>query len=95
MSHGSNVVTTAVTVDTTTQGGEVLVAGRTLRRSVIVQNLSATVDVYVGAGGASGVTTTNGLKVAAGASLDFGDFSGPLYGVVAASSADVRVMEVY
>lgn len=89
----SNIATSAVTVDTATQGGEVLVDGTTTRNGVTLQNLSATVDVYVGAGGAAGVQTTTGLKLAAGATMTFTDYIGPLYGVVAAGSADVRVAE--
>lgn len=92
---GGDLTHAAVTVDATATGGEQIVAGRAVRKSLIVQNLSTTVDVFVGEPGASGVTTANGIKIGPGQSLEFTDYSGPLSGVVASGSADVRYMEVH
>jgi hypothetical protein len=63
------------------------------RESLLIQNTSSSVDVYVGPGYV--ITTSNGIKLAAGASMVFNEYTGAVYGVVASGSADVRYWEVY
>ncbi len=91
------LISGTVTVDTTATGGEVIVNGRSTRSSVVIQNTSTTVDVFVGGltANGGGLTTANGLKIAAGQSLSFTDLNGSLYGIVASGSADVRYLEVF
>lgn len=55
--------------------------------TTLIQNKHTTA-IYVGG---PDVSTTNGIEIAAGASLSF-DGAG-LYGIVAAATADVRVLE--
>jgi hypothetical protein len=61
------------------------------RRKMIIQNLSNTVDIYIGA---TGVTNSSGLLVArrSSISLEIGQ-AVVLYGITAAGSANVRVFE--
>lgn len=82
VNHGAKSVTTTATA---------ILAGRSARESLLVQNLGS-VDVYVGG---STVTTATGIKVAANESLSFDEFVGTLYGIVAAGACDVRFFEVY
>jgi len=63
------------------------------RRSLIFQNASSTVDIYIGG---SNVTTSNGYLLEAGSVSPAFD-SGPRqkwYGVTASGSADVRTVEI-
>jgi hypothetical protein len=69
-----------------------LVDGTPSRRNLIVQNVHASQDLYVGG---AGVATSTGLKVIAGASVGFDDFNGPLYGIASGAATDVRVIEIY
>ena len=57
---------------------------------IIVNNSSQT--VYLGT---SGVTTVNGLPLEAGASYENQLWTGAMYGIVAAGTADVRVEDFY
>lgn len=94
MSIAAAVATGAITADTSAAGGELLVAARTLRKGLIVQNRSTTDSVYVGA--KTVVTTANGLEIPVGQSMPFSDFSGELYVVVAVGkSCDVRYLEAF
>lgn len=68
-----------------------IVLGRSSREALLVQNLG-TADLYVGG---STVTTANGVKVAAGSAMGFSDFNGPLYGISASGTLDVRYLESY
>jgi hypothetical protein len=89
-----NNVCAQVTSAAATIGGTaaVVAAARQSRRNLIVQNLHASQDLYVGP---SGVTTSSGVKVAAGQSVGFVDFNGTLYGIASGAGTDVRVLEIY
>lgn len=69
-----------------------IVAANGKRRSVVIQNVHATQVLYLGDD--TSVTTANGLKVVAGASVNFVDFTGPLYGIASGAGTDVRYFEV-
>lgn len=72
----------------------VVVADRKASRtSVIVYNNHASQILYLGT--TSGVTTSTGLPVAAGASRVFDDYNGVLYGIASGATTDVRVFEVF
>lgn len=88
----SGVLTSnAVAVDDT---ATLVVAAKTLRKSVIVRNVAGSDTVYV-AGSDTAATDTAGFPVAAGEALTFEDYSGPLYAACAAGmTADVRFVEV-
>lgn len=58
------------------------------RRTVIVQNNHATQILYLGDD--SSVTTSTGLKVAAGASVTLQDYIGPLYGIASGATTTVN-----
>ena len=64
----------------------------------ILQNLSDTVDVYLGNenAGDDALTTSNGILLAAGATLILGGngsmFTDAIYGRTASGSADVRLL---
>lgn len=70
----------------------VIKAAKTTRKSIVVQNVHATQILYVGSD--SSVTTSNGLKVAAGASVTLDDYNGPVYGIASGADTDVRYFEV-
>jgi hypothetical protein len=70
----------------------VIVDGTSLRRGVVIQNVHATQDLYIGSD--SSVATTTGLKIIAGASRELLDYSGPVYGIASGASTDVRYFEV-
>jgi hypothetical protein len=53
-----------------------------------VSNLSATIDIFIGP---AGVTTTTGVKVAAGTNLNLPTLNSVLYAVTASSTANVVV----
>lgn len=69
-----------------------IVAGNASRNGLVVQNNHATNDLYVGA--SSGVTTSNGVKVPAGGSIEFSEYVGPVFGIASGASTDVRYFEV-
>ena len=78
----------AVSVDAT---AELVLAANTSRTSCVIQNADATDIVYIGP--TSGVLTTNGLKIAAGASVTIDDYLGEIWGIGSAAAVDVRVWE--
>lgn len=82
------VISKAITVATTATQivGQNHATGRTV---VVYNNGSAT--VYIGG---RDVTTTNGLPLVAGASVPIATGSA-IYGIVAASTVNVRRLEVY
>lgn len=59
---------------------------QTTRKGLVVMNLGSG-DLYIGD---ANVTTANGIKLAAGASIPLGDFAGQLYGIATAGTLDVR-----
>ena len=92
MSVGSSLSNATVAIGGT---AALIVAGRPTRKGLRVQHVHATQILYLGS--SSSVTTSNGLKVAAGG--DTGDllmnFNGPLYGIASGADTDVRVFEVF
>lgn len=68
-----------------------IVAASKLRAGVIVQNAHASNDLYIGSD--SDVTTSNGLKVAAGESILL-PTRAVVYGVASGASTDVRYFGV-
>lgn len=71
---------------------QVILAGRGMRTAVLLQNLHATQDLYVGP--TSGVSTANGIKIAAGATMTL-PFRGTIYGIATGAATDVRYWEVF
>jgi len=75
----------AVTVGTS---AAVVSAASATRQSVLIQNLGS-VDIFVGP---SGVTTSNGLKVAAGETLTLDDNVAAIYAISGTAGQNVRVL---
>jgi hypothetical protein len=61
-------------------------------RGILFVGNSSAVTVYVGG---SDVTTANGLPIAAAGTITISPGYTTLYGIVASSTADVRVMEIH
>lgn len=94
----SDINSAVVSVTSTSSGGQVILNPRTRRSSVIIRN-EGTATVFIGgaspdADGTS-LTMSTGFPLDADQSLSFDDLTGPLYGVVASGTADIRVLEVY
>lgn len=70
----------------------VVKSGKPSRKSILIQNLHATQVLYLGLD--SSVTTSNGLRVAAGESVRIDDYNGPVYGIASGAGTDVRYLEV-
>jgi hypothetical protein len=68
-----------------------LVDENTYRRSILIQNLSATNNLYIGN---AGVTTANTVKIAPGEGLTLYSRSA-IYAVADADTCDVRYLEEY
>lgn len=73
-----------------TSSASQIVAADVTRKSVFIQNVGS-VDVYLGA---SGVTTSTGILLAAGASCTDRESTDAWYAVTASGTADLRVMVV-
>lgn len=86
-----NIATNQVSV-ASTAGGTQIVAARTARVDVTIEN-SGTTDVYLGA---SGVTTSTGflLKGIAGAAVTI-NTAAAVYGIVASSTQTVSYVETF
>jgi hypothetical protein len=69
-----------------------IVPGRSLRDSVVIQNVHATQVLYLGTN--ASVTTANGLKLLAGESVRL-ELAGPVYGIASGADTDVRFFEGY
>lgn len=69
-----------------------ITAARNARDAVLVQNLHASNDLYVGPD--SSVTSSNGIKIAAGESISVPS-RGDVYGIGSAASTDARFWEVF
>lgn len=80
----------AVTVATTVV---LVVDEEDKRRAYLIQALGKDLFLGFGAGAAATLTVANGLKVAADSTWADGGFTGPIYGVVATGTADVRIVE--
>jgi len=68
-----------------------IAASRVYRSSIIIANYSNQ-TVFIGYG--SDVTVTNGLPLAASASLTEERWNGEIWGITESGSADVRVLEL-
>lgn len=71
----------------------VLLAARTGRRAVLIQNVSTINDLYIGLG--ANPTVANGIKVKPGESFKDETFTGAVHGIASGAGTDVRVVEVY
>jgi hypothetical protein len=88
---GVTAAFSAVAVDATVGGTDLVAVDLASRKKILIQNVSSKA-IYVGN---SGVTTATGIKVAAGSSAEFD--AGPainLFAITASGAADVRIMEV-
>ena len=70
----------------------IIKAAKTIRKSIIIQNVHASQVLYLGTD--SSVATTTGLRVAAGESVEFDDYNGVIYGIASGAATDVRYFEV-
>jgi hypothetical protein len=68
-----------------------VVAAGAARRGVIVQNEGAT-DIALGTD--NGVTLVNGLKLDAGESYEFTNYSGPVWAIAETAPCDVRFLGI-
>lgn len=82
--------TTAFTDPTCDTTADLLLAANALRKCAVIQN-AGTVDCYIGS---SGVTTSSGLKLVAGATFVDDSSVSAWYGITTAGTADIRVCEV-
>jgi hypothetical protein len=80
---------TSATVGTS---AALLVAGRTLRKSILIQNAHGSNKLYVGV--ASTVTTSSGIRLDPDNSIEFTDYLGPIYAIADGASTDVRYLEI-
>lgn len=87
---GSNMAYNTVTIGAT---AGLIKAGLSTRKSITIQNVHASQDLYLGPN--SSVTTANGLKVPAGQSAIYEDYNGPVYGIASGAGTDVRYEEIY
>jgi hypothetical protein len=62
------------------------------RTSILIQNVHASQVLYLGDD--ADVTTSNGIKVPAGAAVSFDDYVGPIYGIASGAGTDVRYWQV-
>lgn len=85
----------AYTNYTVTSSATLLAAANPKRQELIITNNSTTTDAFIGMD--SNVTTANGLPLYAGQTRErsrgFGTWLGPVYGIVASGSTDVRIWE--
>ena len=68
-----------------------ILAANSTRRSCLITNTSATINIYVGA---SGVTASTGQLIAPGNSLSM-PVTGAVYGISASSTPTVTAIEAY
>jgi hypothetical protein len=87
-----NTAIAAVSVSVGTSEVALPVTALTSRKKLIVQNVSSNRTLYVGP---TGVTTSSGLRISAGGSLEIELGPGiTLYGIANGASTDVRVFQV-
>ncbi|KKK95046.1 hypothetical protein LCGC14_2676730 [marine sediment metagenome] len=81
---------------TVTTSATLIVADNTKRKVLTLVNTSETIPVYIGPD--SSITTSNAIPLyetqTQDSSKTFGFWSGPVYGIVASGTADVRYWEV-
>lgn len=90
MAKARSIATNQVSVGTTV-GGTKIIGANSKRVAVTITNTGASA-VFVGA---SGLTTTTGHSIAAGASFTFQNFVGDVYGIVASGTVTVSYVEEY
>lgn len=81
------------TVTVQSSGATVILAANTWRCGMTLYN-NASVTVYIGTD--ASVATSTGMPMLAGAAYDFNGFQsykGPIYGIAASATADVRYLE--
>ncbi len=62
------------------------------RQGLLLVN-NGTQTIFVGSGNPAALTTANGIPVAAGASMSFGQYRGAMQCIVVSATADLRYME--
>lgn len=77
---------------TVTTSAQLIVAARSSRDAVRIQNLHASNLLYIGPD--SAVTAANGIRVAAGAETTVPS-RGDVYAIASAASTDVRFWEIF
>lgn len=84
----------SATLSQVTVGGTAvsLVDATPVRRSVLIQNVHATNNLFIGP--TNGVLTTTGIQVRSNESIELTDYNGALFGIASAASTDVRILEV-
>jgi len=84
--YNANYGTVAVAATAT------LIASAKMRSRIIVQNNHASQTLHLGDD--ANVTTANGLKLAAGASVTLEGFSGPVWGIGSGADTTTNYFEV-
>lgn len=79
----------AVSVEST---ATVILISHASRTGLIIQNNSAK-DVYIGPDNV--ITTVNGIKLEPGDIYENQDWTGAIYGIVAAGTADIRAQQFF
>jgi hypothetical protein len=90
VSIGNNAAYGTVAVGAT---AGLILGGRSLRDSVTIQNVHATQILYIG--NDASVTTSTGLKIAAGDKHSLETYNGPIYGIASGAATDTRYLEVF
>jgi hypothetical protein len=86
-----SVVFSAVSVDATVGGTDLVATDLANRRKILIQNIGSK-SIFIGN---SGVTIATGIKVGAGLSAEFElGAACNIYGITAAGTADIRIMEL-
>lgn len=88
--QGATAIATGQSAPTTSSGSTAIASVRETRKRIVLVN-HGTVDVFIGA---SGVTTSTGLKLAVGAALTVYT-TAAVYGVTASGTGAVHYIEEY
>jgi hypothetical protein len=86
----SNISYGTVSVGTS---AALILAARATRRQVVIANQHATQTLHIGDD--SSVTTSTGLRIAAGANLTLDDYNGPVYGIASGAATTTNYLETY
>jgi hypothetical protein len=89
--QNSGMVEIATSQATCAGAADRLVSARPQRRAVLIANQLAGSDIYVGR---EGVTTTTGMLVPQGSSLEI-ETTEAIYGATASATATVHILETY
>lgn len=97
MADATDDASAPATVTVGTTAVQLLANNPGRRRALVIQNVHASNDLYLGLGAsANTVTTSNGIRIKAGETYSDGEpncYSGPIYGIASGASTDVRVLE--